>query len=200
MKIYTRTGDAGETGLFGGARVSKDEARVEAFVNVCPHRGAVIVRSARGNALSLRCPYHGNTYDLHGRLVNAVDHERPAELALRPIRSATWGGWCWLNTDRDAGPIEEFLGFALQDELEHWDFEHVEVKDRRECVGDFNWKSGVEAFLESLHVAHIHSRTVHPVVDSQVASFADLGDHSRMAIPFRTPLAFADDGADWWRR
>ena len=30
-RIYTRSGDAGETGLFGGARVRKDDLRVEAY-------------------------------------------------------------------------------------------------------------------------------------------------------------------------
>lgn len=30
-RIYTRTGDAGDTGLFGGGRVSKADARVDAY-------------------------------------------------------------------------------------------------------------------------------------------------------------------------
>jgi len=34
MKIYTKTGDRGETGLFGGARVSKASLRVEAYGEV----------------------------------------------------------------------------------------------------------------------------------------------------------------------
>jgi cob(I)alamin adenosyltransferase len=34
MKIYTKTGDAGETGLFGGARVPKDDLRVAAYGTV----------------------------------------------------------------------------------------------------------------------------------------------------------------------
>src|SRR5512141_1415614 len=34
MKIYTKTGDAGDTGLFGGPRVSKDDLRVEAYGSV----------------------------------------------------------------------------------------------------------------------------------------------------------------------
>ena len=34
MKIYTKTGDAGDTGLFGGGRVAKDHPRVEAYGDV----------------------------------------------------------------------------------------------------------------------------------------------------------------------
>jgi cob(I)alamin adenosyltransferase len=34
MKIYTRTGDLGETGLFGGGRVPKDHPRVAAYGDV----------------------------------------------------------------------------------------------------------------------------------------------------------------------
>src|SRR4029078_5482121 len=34
MKIYTKTGDDGQTGLFGGPRVSKDAPRIEAYGTV----------------------------------------------------------------------------------------------------------------------------------------------------------------------
>ncbi len=34
MRIYTRTGDLGETGLFGGERVYKDDLRVNAYGSV----------------------------------------------------------------------------------------------------------------------------------------------------------------------
>lgn len=34
LRIYTRTGDAGDTGLFGGGRVPKDAVRVDAYGEV----------------------------------------------------------------------------------------------------------------------------------------------------------------------
>jgi cob(I)alamin adenosyltransferase len=47
MKIYTRTGDAGSTGLFGGPRVSKDDDRIEAYGTVDELNAAIgAVRSA----------------------------------------------------------------------------------------------------------------------------------------------------------
>lgn len=48
MKIYTRTGDAGETGLFGGERVPKDHVRVAAYGDVDELNSALgVVRSTQ---------------------------------------------------------------------------------------------------------------------------------------------------------
>jgi cob(I)alamin adenosyltransferase len=40
-KIYTRTGDRGDTGLFGGGRVGKDHPRVEAYGDIDELNAAV---------------------------------------------------------------------------------------------------------------------------------------------------------------
>jgi cob(I)alamin adenosyltransferase len=46
MKIYTKTGDRGETGLFGGPRVRKNDPRVEAYGEVDELNGALgVVRA-----------------------------------------------------------------------------------------------------------------------------------------------------------
>jgi cob(I)alamin adenosyltransferase len=49
MKIYTKTGDDGETGLFGGERVKKHDARVDAYGNVDETNALLGV--ARGSGL-----------------------------------------------------------------------------------------------------------------------------------------------------
>jgi len=41
VKIYTKTGDAGETGLFGGGRVPKDDPRVRAYGDVDETNAAI---------------------------------------------------------------------------------------------------------------------------------------------------------------
>lgn len=47
MKIYTKTGDKGDTGLFGGGRVGKDHPRVEAYGDVDELNAAIgVARSA----------------------------------------------------------------------------------------------------------------------------------------------------------
>ncbi|GAB3497241.1 cob(I)yrinic acid a,c-diamide adenosyltransferase [Amycolatopsis cihanbeyliensis] len=48
MKIYTRKGDSGETGIWGGKRLGKDEARMEAIGTVDEVNAAIGVAVAHG--------------------------------------------------------------------------------------------------------------------------------------------------------
>jgi phenylpropionate dioxygenase-like ring-hydroxylating dioxygenase large terminal subunit len=45
------------------------DGRVRAFLNVCSHRGAIVVDEGSGCASRFSCPYHGWSYDGEGRLV-----------------------------------------------------------------------------------------------------------------------------------
>jgi cob(I)alamin adenosyltransferase len=53
MKIYTKTGDAGETGLFGGARVSKASDRVDVYGEVDELNS--VIGAARAHGTDPRC-------------------------------------------------------------------------------------------------------------------------------------------------
>ena len=48
MKIYTRKGDGGQTSIWGGQRLSKDEARIEAIGAVDECNALIGPASARG--------------------------------------------------------------------------------------------------------------------------------------------------------
>ncbi len=54
MKIYTRTGDTGNTGLLGGSRVPKDHLRIEAYGTVDE------LNSHLGMLRDLAAPHHGD--------------------------------------------------------------------------------------------------------------------------------------------
>jgi len=71
VKIYTKTGDAGETGLFGGPRVRKDHSRIEAFGTVDElnsHLGAVRTLPAASAFDPLLRRVQGELFDLGAQL------------------------------------------------------------------------------------------------------------------------------------
>ena len=53
MKIYTRTGDDGTTGLFGGPRVAKDDARIESYGTVDELNAVIGVARSLGPSAKL---------------------------------------------------------------------------------------------------------------------------------------------------
>ena len=78
MKVYTRRGDGGETDLFGGPRVAKDEARVEAYgqvdeLNACV--GSCAAQTGHDDLRQVLVAMQNRLFDLGGTLA-APDPER----------------------------------------------------------------------------------------------------------------------------
>lgn len=64
MKIYTKTGDGGETSLFGGARVRKDDARIDAYGTVDELNSTIGVARATSPSSPLDAQLHAIQSDL----------------------------------------------------------------------------------------------------------------------------------------
>ena len=203
-----RTSELAAAGAFrtldlGSARVAlvRDAAgQVRALHNVCLHRGAQILREACGRADRLRCPYHALTYGLDGGLERVPVAEsfptslQPGTARLAPIACEERHGFHWVRINAQGPSLDESLGGDLLDELSAWPLDGLEVRMERDVEADFDWKIGVEAFLEPLHVPAIHGRSAHPVVDFRGMAARELAPHSRMALPFRDPDAYGPDG------
>ncbi len=106
MKIYTKAGDAGETGLYGGARVSKDDARVEAYGTVDELNCALGVARA---ALSPDIERATDIGPLLARLQSEL-FDLGAELATPPARlDSKLGQRVPLVTDERIGELETHI-------------------------------------------------------------------------------------------
>ena len=79
MKIYTKTGDAGETSLLGGERVRKDHDRIEAYGTVDELNSHVgVVRAAwQGGPIDADlAAIQSDLFDIGALLASATPNER----------------------------------------------------------------------------------------------------------------------------
>jgi phenylpropionate dioxygenase-like ring-hydroxylating dioxygenase large terminal subunit len=142
--------------------VTRDQSgSLNAFVNVCRHRGHIVATGA-GHRESLQCPYHAWTYGLDGVLRKAPRSEREPDFdaeafSLLPMQIESWGPLIFVNPDRDAPALVDALG-ALPGHVEAsgLDLERVRFRERREWEISADWKVAVENYLECYHcpVAH----------------------------------------------
>src|SRR4051812_5880717 len=61
--------------------VRGDDGELRGFFNVCRHHAAAVMTEPEGSAKSLRCPYHGWTYGLDGRLRGTPDFNGVCDFA-----------------------------------------------------------------------------------------------------------------------
>ena len=179
------------------------DGEIRAFYNTCRHRGAPVVRDARGSSRLLRCQYHSWSYDIDDGTLVSVPDERDfvgldkSERCLATVRCETWDGWIFVNQNPDAPRLREWLGTIVQ-ELGELQGDSLRTVFRQSEIVPCNWKVTAEAFLEVYHFRHIHSRNGESLLDSRGAVMSLLPNGcSRMITPFSRSAYTALGMSSW---
>ena len=154
--------------------VRDDGGEVRAFANTCRHRGSELLAGS-GRCKAIVCPYHSWTYALDGRLVGAPEMEqsvgfRKEDNGLIALRLETWGGFIFVNFDRNAAPLEAYLG-GMMETIAPYRLDDMALTRRREYVMDCNWKLFVENAKESYHIKTVHKKTINQYASAKTAGY-----------------------------
>ena len=94
--------------------VRQDDATVNAFFNVCRHRGSVVCTESAGSTKRFTCPYHAWTYSLDGELIAAplmpADFSKK-ENGLHGCHVRVFHGFIFINLCRST-PVDFDATFA----------------------------------------------------------------------------------------
>jgi cob(I)alamin adenosyltransferase len=117
MKLYTRSGDDGTTGLFGGGRVSKDHPRIEAYgtvdeLNATIGLAAAACRSDRAyerRLLEIFAPIQSRLFDIGADLATPEGSKNAAKV-VRIDESFVAEIESWIDEiDGQNPPIRTFI-------------------------------------------------------------------------------------------
>ncbi|MEQ8742201.1 aromatic ring-hydroxylating dioxygenase subunit alpha [Parasphingorhabdus sp.] len=187
-------------------RVSEDE--IKAFPNSCMHRGRAICDHHKKGQKALRCPFHGWSWELNGKLKEVPcqwDFPSVSEEthSLKEVNVGEWGGFVFINPDPDCEPLEDFLGdidrhFQIPFERR---YKAAHMIKRLPC----NWKIAQEAFMESYHVVGTHPELMPAFADANskydvwhnmsraMSAHGQPSPHTDLVNP--DPTAFPDEKA-----
>ena len=188
-----RSADLAAPGAFRKVQVGREsvlivrgrDGALNAFLNICRHRGAMLCTEESGQVKRhLRCTYHAWTYGLDGKLVaapnlGALTDETGAridrtEYGLVRVALREWLGYAWVCLAAEAPSFEaEVIGAVTgrlgdAEAIEHYRIEELSVGRRVVYDVAANWKLIVENFMECYHCA-----TIHPELTEVLPEFAD---------------------------
>lgn len=169
------------------------DGKVRAFLNVCLHRGARIVREEAGKASRFTCRFHGWTYDSAGKAIGIPGEdgfcgEIGASKQLIPCPAEERHGLVFVKaTPHSEMDLDAHLAGIERDfsviGLETAEVTHLETLD----VGA-NWKYGLDTFFETYHLNSLHFETFRGLF-SPICVFDTFGPHHRYTF---APLNIED--------
>ncbi|MEH6585518.1 MAG: SRPBCC family protein [Halioglobus sp.] len=163
---------------------------VNAFLNICSHRGAPLNECQHGKARKGRmfsCPYHGWSYDLDGKLIavpfgnegfSGIDR---AQLGLRPLQVEEKNGFIFVMPNPELRfDIDEVLG-GLDDHLSGFGLGDHYYLGAKQVYTDFSWKLNMDTFHEFYHFEHLHADSIAQMAYSNLGTYHQFGRNHAMS-------------------
>jgi benzoate/toluate 1,2-dioxygenase alpha subunit len=142
---------------------------LNAFLNACSHRGAMLCRHKRGNKSSYTCPFHGWTFNNSGKLLKVKDPagagyptsfncEGSHDLT-KVARFESYRGFLFGSLSPDVVPLVEHLGESAKiiDMIVDQSPDGLEVlRGSSSYIYEGNWKLTAENGADGYHVSSVH--------------------------------------------
>jgi Rieske 2Fe-2S family protein len=137
------------------------QARLNAFFNVCRHRGTRLCAEASGHlSETIQCPYHAWTWTTDGRLIGAPHMQDVAGFEKRdyPLHSAAlavWEDFVFVNIAVEPVPFEQAWAPVLA-RFSRYGLPALLAGHRVTYDVRANWKLVFQNYSECLHCPTIH--------------------------------------------
>jgi phenylpropionate dioxygenase-like ring-hydroxylating dioxygenase large terminal subunit len=162
---FTKELDAARTSV---VVVRNRAGEVRALHNICRHRGNKLVwqdypgEETSGTYRQFTCKYHGWRYNLDGELTFVQQEQEffdldKADYGLVPVRAEVWEGFIFVNLDKEAPPLHDYLG-ELGAGLAGYPFDKMTQVHRYRAEVGANWKLYIDAFAEFYHAPVLHAK------------------------------------------
>ncbi len=162
--------------------IRDSQGNVNAFLNVCRHRGNRLCRADMGNAETFTCAYHGWTYGNNGRLVGVpyfkeayfgeLDREQWGLIPVAQLES--YKGLLFATFDPSAPPLLDYLGemtWYLDTFFDRCEGGIEVIGGMHKWVMPCNWKFPAENFGgDTYHVSWTHLSAIKTSFSSGVST------------------------------
>lgn len=165
----------------------------QAFFNVCPHRGAQVVREPTGNAISFKCFYHGWAFNNNGKFATkSIPKTYPEDFNCdgtvdlpRVPRLESYRDFFFISYDANIASLPEYLA----DVTRILDYIGDQSPNGMEIVGGTqeysiraNWKLLCENSYDGYHAAETHETYFEYLIDElgglDAVNFKALQEHN----------------------
>ncbi len=145
-----------------------EDGTLAAWVNRCAHRGAMVCRLPRGNALSHSCVYHQWSFGTKGNL-QGVPFRRgqkdatgmpkdfdPKQHNLRQLRIESYRGLVFATFSDTVPPLAEYIGPEMRPWVDRIFHKPIVYLGCTRQYSDSNWKLYLENVKDPYHASLLH--------------------------------------------